>query len=567
LILITRYCFKFPSEAFLKIQDGLKTVFSSLLRRSFLRCCRFDEMRLSNERHVRFMMGFLLAALCVMPVVASETELGDHSQQIRVTMSSPEEIQEVSSLKSSANEPLTSVSETFTGALTGGMTISPAVLGFQSSMGVIPSTQFKPDNAETSVAQPLSPLVTQGIFPYQTNPIAAVIAAGVTLAAMSIKETGSVDVDSILFLLNSTDFYAGLVGTVSGSMGQRGGKSLVSMIGRGLDKLAPSMMEPLKQKEALKVVGNIVNGFTYSFSVSAGYETFSQFWKIATRNIPEAHKMTDFLSSPMHVKKRVALNLLYYSVLDKNLQKRVLDSVWNHRIMTFEFIAMNVGLYVGAQLGNYIAMTKFPKNVWAKRIAPVAGSIGLGVLIQMMPDSWKEYFNAGLLDWKIARQTARLKEIEQTIARGISHLDYPPESVGGLASYVASGVDLNDDIERLIGVRDLLVSLQMQKWMAHPETANLASDMQGNYTNVLGVVDESLDQVTQPQISFAAQIDQWVKENKSPEDIQRLSARFFQADPKRTYYSMVLDATRERVQKDFDDFLAFQRAFMVPESH
>jgi len=107
----------------------------------------------------------------------------------------------------------------------------------------------------------------------------------------------------------------------------------------------------------------------------------------------------------------------------------------------------------------------------------------------------------------------------------------------------------------------------MQKWMAHPETASLASDMQGNYTNVLGIVDETLNQVTQPQISFAAQIDQWVKENKSPEDIQRLSARFFQADPKRTYYSMVLDATRERVQKDFDDFLAFQRAFMVPESN
>jgi len=447
------------------------------------------------------------------------------------------------------------------------MTIAPAVLGFQSAMGVLPSTQFKSDAAEDSVAQPMSPLVTQGIFPYQTNPIAAVIAAGVTLAAMSLKETGSVDVDSILFLLNSTDFYAGLIGTVSGSMGQRGGKSLVSMLGRGLDKLAPSMMEPLRQKEALKVVGNIVNGFTYSFSVSAGYETFSQFWKIATRNIPEAHKMTDFLSSPMHVKKRVALNLLYYSVLDKNLQKRVLDSVWNHRIMTFEFIAMNVGLYVGAQLGNYIAMTKFPTSPWAKRVAPIAGSIGLGVLIQMMPDSWKEYFNAGLLDWKIARQTARLQELEESIMRGIKNMDYPPESVAGMASYFASGVDLTDDVERLIGVRDLLVSLQMQKWLAHPEEAQLAAGMQNNYVGVLEMMDDGLNAVTQPRISFAAQIDEWVKERKSPEDIQRLSARFFQSDPKRAYYSLVLDAARDRVQKDFDEFLAFQKAFMVPESN
>ena len=512
-------------------------------------------------------MGFLLVALCVMPGAASGTEQGDHSQKERVMMSSPEEIQEVSSLKNSADEPPLSGSETFAGALTGGMTIPQSLLGAQTALGVLPSTQFKPDSSDQVGAQPMSPLVTQGIFPYQTNPIAAVIAAGVTLAAMSLKETGSVDIDGILFLLNSTDFYAGLVGTASGAMGQRGGKSLLGYLGRGLDKLAPSMMEPLRQKEAIKVLGNIVNGFTYSFSVSAGYETFSQFWKIATRNIPEAHKMTDFLASPMHVKKRVALNLLYYCVLDSNLQKRVLDSVWNHRIMTFEFIAMNVGLYVGAQLGNYIATTKFPNNPWAKRIAPVAGSIGLGVLIQMMPDSWKEYFNAGLLDWKIARQTKRLKELEESVTRGITNLDYPPESVGGLASYVWSGVDLSDDIERLIGTRDLLVSLQMQKWMAHPETAHLAFDMQNNYTSILGLVDDSLNAVTQPQVSFAAQIDQWVKERKSPEEIQRLSARFFQADPKRSYYSLVLDAARDRVQKDFEDFLAFQKALMAPESN
>ena len=428
------------------------------------------------------------------------------------------------------------------------------------AVGSLPSAiSFQP-GAPTPQQAPLSPLLTQGVFPYQANPIAAVISAGLTLAVMSLKETGKVDMESILFLLNSTDFYAGLAGSISGARGQQAGKSLLSWLAGGVKKSAPEMLEPLAQKEALKVVKNIVDGFTYTFSVSAGYEVFSQFWKIATKNIPEAHKMTGFLGSPMHVKKRVLLNLLYYTVMDKGLQKRVIDSVYHHRIMTFEFIAMNVGIYVGAQLGNFVAKKYMPGNVWAERLAPAVGSVTGGVLVQLIPDSWKSHFNHQLLSWKISSNRNRLKELEETLSRGINKTSYPSYSVSGVASYWMSGVDLEDDIERMFAKRDMLSSLLMQEAMANGQSIQPWRDMRETYETVQSFLISEIKNLDKAEANAASQIALWITEGKSPVEIQQLSTQDMRANPKRVYYRIILSDAYLRAKEAIEDFNGLEAA-------
>jgi len=407
---------------------------------------------------------------------------------------------------------------------------------------------------------PLNPLLTEGVFPYQGNPVAAVISAGLTLAFMSLKETGKIDINGIMFLLNSTDLYVGLAGSAWGSMTQKGAAGVAGMIGRGAQKLAPEMLKPLAQKEALAAVSNIVNGFTYTFSVSAGYEVFSQFWKIATKNIPEARTITGFFQSDSWVKRRVLLNLMYYTIIDKNLQKRVFDSIYYHRVMTFEFIAMNVGLYVGAQLGSFVTKKYMPGNVWAQRLGPTVGSITGGVLAQMIPNSWKFHFNDNLLSRKISGNEARLKELQSRIKQGINDRLYPARSNRGTASYWMSGFDLEDDIERIFATRDLLMSFYMQRALSSGAPQQIWTQVNDSYSEVQTNFESQLEDLSVPEATLSAKIQEWIAENKTPEEIQRLSTDEFKANPKREYYKNLLNDAVDRSNDSLDEIIGLQAA-------
>lgn len=512
----------------------------------------------------------LVLSLGVMPAEINANASEGVSQKGLVGTSSPEEVNEWSQPNLSSDAPSdTSFAEALLGrsrsALRYNKLNDDSQSGIQTgpvaAVGSVPSSiTFQGSGNPQTKTVPLSPLLTEGVFPYQSNPVAALISAGLTLAVMSLRETGKVDLDGILFLLNSTDFYAGLAGSISGSTGQSAGKSLVTWLGRSLGKASPEMLQPLAQKEAFKVIGNIVNGFTYTFSVSAGYEVFSQFWKIATKNIPEAHTMTGFFGSPGHVRKRVLLNLLYYTTIDKNLQKKVMDSIYYHRVMTFEFIAMNVGLYVGAQLGNFLAKKYAPGNVWAERLGPVAGSVAGGLLVQLIPDSWKIHFNQGLLNWKIEKQKSRLSDLKATLSRGVRQLQYPDHSESGFSSYWMSGVDLSDDVERVFATRDLLASLLMQQALGKAQGVQPWSDMGDSYREVQSLFESELQELSKPEPTLESKINEWIKENKSPSEIQQLSIHEFNSNPKRAYYQLILDEALGRAKEAIVDFEGLQAA-------
>lgn len=482
--------------------------------------------------------------LCVMPGTLSAIESDGSSIAIEESeMSSPEE-------ELPSSQSLQGIEEPSDSSSLGLGEIPSAGQAFDPKVGAVGDPQI---SANSRIA---SPLLTSNVFPYQSNPIAAVITAGLTLAFMSLKETGKVDMDGILFLLNSADFYAGIAGSVSSSWGQKGTASLLQALGRGATKLAPEMLTPLAANGALQTVGNIINGFTYTLSVTGGYEIFSQFWKISTKNIPEARKVSDFLKAPGHIQKRALLNLMYYTMMDPNLQKRVIDSIKYHRVMTYEFITMNVGLYIGAQLGNFLANKYAPGNVWAKRLAPIAGGTAMGTLFQMIPDSWKEYFNQELLDVKLSWAKDRLDEDMEALNHSLAAYAYPPKDASGRASYFMRGVDLESDIERVFRTRDLLSTLLIQNGTAHAQKAEMWIPVGESQTKVVDFFNTQYEGLQKPLPGISERIDQWLLENRSSEEIQYLSAREFRVEPKVVYYLLLMDEAKSRAKQELEEFNA-----------
>lgn len=405
-----------------------------------------------------------------------------------------------------------------------------------------------------------SPLLTEGVFPYQWNPVAGIIAATMTLAVKSLKETGKIDWEGIQFLLNSTDFYAGLIGEFAPQASTKTAGLLVRVIKKAIGKGAkPGQLPPLQQAGAMQTIKNIAASVTALASVTVGYETFSQFWKYATKDIPEARTMTGFFKADESVRRRVWLNLLYHAVIDKNLQKKVIDSIYYYRIYTFEFIAMNVGLYVGAQLGTYMAKKYAPGNVWAERLSAVGGSVALGTLVQLIPDSWKSAANERMLRWKISDNEDRLKSALSAVSGGVRDLVYPEKENEGVGSYWMKGFDLGADIERVFRASEVLTTLRIQyagtqEGLVEPLDAALEV-----YSDVANVFELERDRLTTEAPSeLSKRIEEWVRQKKTPEEIQRLSIREFKADPKRVYYRILLDEAAERAKENVKEIEDFQ---------
>jgi len=334
-------------------------------------------------------------------------------------------------------------------------------LGFDPFEGkgasiMTPIANTSPIRSRSDSAAGFQPLLTEGVFPYQLDPVSAVFSAILTMAVMTYKETGKIDLQGILELMNSTDFYAGVAGSLSAGFGQKGAAKGVGKLSDFIVKKASSggSLPYPKTAAAIKTLGNVLNGITYMVAVTGGFEYFSQFWKIATKDVPEAHKVTDFVRSSMDTKRLVAMNLLYYTVIDQNMRKRILDSVKYHRIMTFEFIATNVALYVGYQLGTFLASHYGVDNPFTAYVIKAASSASAGVLVQLVPEAFKTGVNSWLLDKKITWKTEALDENLQEIATQTLGARYPTTSV------------MERDLEAVYRDRDMLSSLRIQRAMA-----------------------------------------------------------------------------------------------------
>lgn len=395
----------------------------------------------------------------------------------------------------------------------------------------------------------LNPLLTEGVFPYQPNPIAAVVAAGITMAVMTWKETGKVDLEGLLYILNSSDFYVGLLGSISSSYTQRKAADvLVNSLKKGVER-GPQVLKTVLEKPQVKILGNIVNGFTYTMAVSSGFEYFSQIWKHCTRNIPEAQTVGGLVKAPAIRKKQVALNLLYFMVNDPNMRKRILSSTYQHRILTFEFIATNVGLYVGSILGTYLAKKYAADNIWLKRLAPIIGSTSLALLVQVMPSSWTSSLNKELVEWKLQKHRVKLNDLLKDLDVGITNRTYPIEEMP-TTGYFIRGADLQSDVERILRERDLVASFQLQLMQFDPSSKEFLSEFQGTLDSVQVTLQALLASVRARQtLSVAAQIEKFLREGRPIDDVQGFSQPPSQTQVQDRYYDFLLDAAVERAQR------------------
>lgn len=416
------------------------------------------------------------------------------------------------------------------------------------------STHFS-QQAWSPLPSPVSPLLVQNVFPYQPNPLAAIVAAGLTLTFMALKETGKVDLEGILFLLNSTDLYAGLAGSIQGALAQSGSGYLARRLAKGASSASPKVLKPFLASETSRVLANIVNGLTYTLAVSTGFEYFSQFWKFATKNIEGVSTVTGFFQAPLAVQKAVYSNLMYYSVIDVRMQKRILDSVYNHRILTFEFIMMNVGLYVGAQLGHYLAQkygTGYPSAV---KLGPVLGSVALGMGVQLLPIRLKTAANHKLLEMKINHQKEKVEDLYKLIEGRVNRFDYPPKDVSGVSSYWMKGVDLGADIERLLRAFDILSSLHIQQ-------------MNSEYSEVFfsfllepfHVLEQKLTTLKKNIQSQKTQSLMSSLQNKNPKEIQDFVLRTYHDRKYFYYYEALLEEAAEGIRSRIQEIQGLQKA-------
>ncbi|MBN8554604.1 MAG: hypothetical protein J0L93_04090 [Deltaproteobacteria bacterium] len=406
-----------------------------------------------------------------------------------------------------------------------------------------------------SATNNISPaLLTPGVFPYQPSPVSALIAAAITMGAMSLKETGKVDFEGILYMLNSSDFYVGLLGAWEKSpLSGPGMQQIFSGgIAQALEKAikaSPKFLKPILDNPTVKALGNITDGLSYTFMTGAGYEYYSQVWMYATEKIPEAYTMTGVISSSWPIKKKIASNLLYYMVLNPDKQKQILSSVYNHRIMTFEFLATNVMLYVGAQVGYLTAQKFAPGNPFAQNLAPLLGGIAGGLTVQMIPDSWKSNANMQLVDYKINRQRRFLTTAISRVNEGVNRGFYPAAR-SKWVGYLTPWMDLQSDVEDIFSRRRMLMSLQLEKMIYGGDAKAIFLEVQDGYAAIEKDISSLIQnlELTLPAESLDQRLDRWSNEGRTPEEVQNLNSHLVVHPDQKSYYRLLLGAALDRIK-------------------
>lgn len=412
-------------------------------------------------------------------------------------------------------------------------------------------------------------LFMEGMFPYQANPVSMVMAAAITLAYQSWRETGEVDPEAIWELLQSTDLYAGYAGLVHGAIAQRGAAASSRLLMRG----------PVKAISSSKVFmffRSIINSFSYTFAVSSGFEYFSQFWKLASQHIPEVSTVSDLVNAPRDVKLRLTQNLMNY-VAHPDVQKRVANSVWHHRIYTFEFIAMNFGLAFGMMAGEAVAryaLKRFGPTVptgrrarlvtgFSRHLGRVLGGVSGGVLVQLAPDSLRLGINRYFLERKLRSQNEKLERQLKELEENIYFLLYPAEDGSNLGSYFFSGFNLESDLQAILRTRDLLFSLEAQRFSIKDESHKLLEEVQRVETSLRGRLEDLYEDVRsgrflRAEMSFLPGMGQQLREREANrERLKRLQQRRRNGSEYQDHYEIMLDAYIERHRDAMEDFNFF----------
>lgn len=439
---------------------------------------------------------------------------------------------------------------------------------------VIPMSEWSQLSGGQGVAG-IQPGLTPGISPYQINPITAVMTAGVVLAIQSLKEQGRIDHQALWRLLNTTDFYAGIAGAFAATKT----KDAVVAGGRGLaSRIAPGAFKEFGKNHTVQLFGNIMNAFSYTLAVSSGFEYFSQFWKLATRDIPNVSRVSDLTGASSTDVIRVLSNLMQYAV-HPDVQRRILSSVKYHRIYTFEFIAMNVGLFVGVFVGDQVAKRIGPKaseatkKAWSQRLTLEMGRFLGGVLggaaVQFIPDGFRLRVNASLLDSKIHALRGDMNHLITKIEQGVLNKSYPPYSAPSIGSFFSPQVNLQSDVMRMIRKRDLLYSLYAHRYF------------------LIGVEDTMMEEIQQEQVALNQKIEFWIMQSggagpssslealdrslAAPMELQALENYIYQdihRDEYQRHYGRVLFAGMQNLSRsyeDFEDFLISLHEFQQDE--
>lgn len=402
-----------------------------------------------------------------------------------------------------------------------------------------------------------NPLVNPGVFPYQIDPVSAFVAAAVTLAIQSFRETGQVDMKAVGRLLNSTELYAGVLGSASAAVLRRGllegGKAVAQ-------SQLPNLTATLSSSQLMRILGHITNGLTYTVAVGGGFEIFSHFWKLTIADVENVSKVSDLLKMEQKDFKSLMANFLNY-LADSRVRKRIYDSVWNHRVLTYEFISMNIGLYMGIFAGDLIAKRIWPglsaadklglKQRMQRYFARTLGGIFGGVVVQFTPSFIKVGVNRQLLGWKISNKRAALDRVIESIQYGLANQLYPATSNSGFGSYLMTQMDLGADIERLSRELDNLNSLYMQQLFVMNEEDQGMMGLQNSFADTLSFLDRVIEDmggddwlyVDPAEMSLAEMSEFSQKERELPED--------------RKYYLRVLSSHRARFESDFHSFSDF----------
>lgn len=322
-----------------------------------------------------------------------------------------------------------------------------------------------------------------GAFPYQIDPISAFISAAVVMAVQSLREQGKINPAMIAALLNNSDYYAGVVGAFSGAVAQKGLKVSTNYLA---GRFAPKMIESIAKNRAAIYFTNIVSGITFTLSVGSGFEYFSQFWKLACHGVEGVSTVSGFLNAPVESRLAV-INNLYKYIFMKDVQKRIMNSVLYNRILTFEFIAMNVAMYLGAVTGGLIAERALGKlapgaaRAWSRVLtdyfAKVFGGVVFGVAIQFIPDGFRLGVNRELVSWKLGRAKSSLHEKLALIEEGIRRRRYPFAIVSRDAGGDSSSDPLVRDFASLFRTRDLIISMEIQRLMILNEPKSAEEEM------------------------------------------------------------------------------------------
>jgi len=437
---------------------------------------------------------------------------------------------------------------------------------YQSALDSGPFTQALTKDPELEAMFRANPLTVSGVLPYRPDPISTFIGAAIILAIQSMQEKGSVDVDAIYELLNSTELYAGLLG--SGTLAWTRWRSGQAITWAG-KKVAPDMIKSISKYQLTKILNHIVGAVTYAVAVSGGYEYFTGFWKLSTQGVENVSTMTDLFAEFKNGNYKnsvypVLENLKIY-LLDPNTRSRVASSIYNHRILTYEFIAMNIALYVGMVAGDIIFQKLGPQNpvgrgakIWRGLIdyfgRSMGGLVG-GIMVQFTPKFIKVAVNESLLDYKVKKQREKLRLKIAQLRWNVQNAVYP--SATNMTFQAASniGLDFQSDVENVAAQYDLVNSLLMNELMLEDE------DQEDALKAMIEVRGELMDSFSDLRSDVAR--EDWMnptRDNTETLSAEELGRRMWRRDHRSEYqehYSAILDASKDRMNLETGELINF----------